>query len=412
MTSWLYIVDENVDHDAIFQVELGLAVALMVGYQLGTYMLNSLDLSPKVVILIGSSISLGGVLMSSCTQNQTLFIVFYGYCSGFGSGILYFVPLVCCWGYFPEHRGKITGVITASYGLGSFFWSQVSTWIVNPGNCGTSIEISENLSYFEAEIAERVPTMLRTLVAIWACMVAISIVLISRPQKDVNEQTPNSINDDEVQPLSQSSKELRSLFSALHSTRFYQYFLMMFLSNIFIGFFGYLYKPIGLAAKIPDSFLALAASIASLVQTATRFFVGFMYDIYGFKTIFSCIMALSVVISILCYPARHMPWLYFLCIQLDYITVAGIFALFPAPVSKTFGDKYGAQVYALILIAGPLGTVVNTFIVTYFYDALGDQNVFFIGTIASLGALMINFQFDEKLDTDRLKRKGELIEYS
>jgi hypothetical protein len=44
----------------------------------------------------------------------------------------YFVPLVCAWEYFPHKKGLMTGIIIGAYGFGSFFFSLLSTKLVNP----------------------------------------------------------------------------------------------------------------------------------------------------------------------------------------------------------------------------------------------------------------------------------------
>lgn len=89
--------------------------------------------------------------------------------SGIGCGCNYLVPLVCCWEWFPERKGLMSGLITGSFAAGSFIFIQVATFIVNPENKDTSIEISSILSYFDESVASRVPMMLRILCFIWTC---------------------------------------------------------------------------------------------------------------------------------------------------------------------------------------------------------------------------------------------------
>lgn len=117
---------------------------------------------------------------------------------------------------------------------------------------------------------------------------------------------------------------------------------MMCLSNIFFVIFAYQYKAIGLAVDIPDSFLSKAASMSALVQTITRVCIGSLYDRYGFKTLFQFLMVVNFVNSIICFPARYNKWLYFVCVQLNFFVIAGVYSLFPVPVCMTFGPKYGA----------------------------------------------------------------------
>jgi MFS family permease len=109
------------------------------------------------------------------------FVFYYGFMGGVGCGINYMIPLVCAWEHFPNHKGLCTGIIVGSYGMGSFLFSLVAFSIVNPNNEKAEIKVSEDLSYFSPEVANRVPAMLRVLVAIWSCLITIAICLISRP---------------------------------------------------------------------------------------------------------------------------------------------------------------------------------------------------------------------------------------
>ena len=84
-------------------------------------------------------------------------MLFFGAFTGIGCGLMYFVPLICCWEYYPERKGLITGVILGSYGLGNFFFTQVATLIVNPNNKDAEIHINDDLSYFTKDIADNVP---------------------------------------------------------------------------------------------------------------------------------------------------------------------------------------------------------------------------------------------------------------
>lgn len=124
-------------------------------------------MNPKIIVLIGGSIALTGIFASSYMTNFWAFIITYGVLNGIGSGIMYFIPLVCAWEWFPNKKGLITGIIVGSYGLGSFFFTLLATHIINPNNEKPTIVINKDLNYFDKDIANHVPSMFRTLVAIW-----------------------------------------------------------------------------------------------------------------------------------------------------------------------------------------------------------------------------------------------------
>jgi OFA family oxalate/formate antiporter-like MFS transporter len=87
---------------------------------------------PKLLVGIGGSLALTGTLCSSFTKKLAPYLSLYAGMNGIGCGMCYFVPLVCAWEYFPHKKGLMTGIIIGAYGFGSFFFSLLSTKLVNP----------------------------------------------------------------------------------------------------------------------------------------------------------------------------------------------------------------------------------------------------------------------------------------
>ena len=139
---------------------------------------------------------------------------------------------------------------------------------------------------------------------------------------------------------------------------------MMFFGIMFQGFFAYVYKSIGLKQGISDRFLAWAGSTAAIVQAVSRIGFGWLYDQIGFKKIFMSLMALNVINSLVCYHARTNESLFFISIQLCYIVNSGVFSIFPLPVVKTFGSKYGPRVYASVMFSNGLSAILNLILST------------------------------------------------
>ena len=75
-------------------------------------------------------------------------------------------------------------------------------------------------------------------------------------------KTPDHIDSDTGEILHEYN--LKTVSAAFKSTRFWQYFALLTLGNIFGGIFSYQWKPIGLAHKQGDEFLTWAGSISSI----------------------------------------------------------------------------------------------------------------------------------------------------
>lgn len=300
--------------------------------------------------------------------------------------------------------------------------------IVNPAGGSPTVETGiKDLKYFEEEIASRVPFMFRILVCIWLGQVFIAILLINRPKKSVLQRRADALNNHIQAAESTNSRDvleqtipnidpqtkkinreynLVSVPAAFHSIRFWQYLTMMFGANIFGTFFSYEYKPYGLAHDIADGFLTWAGSLSSLTQVLARFTVGYLYDILGFRILFFVLMVINIANSVICYPAVNIPWLYFLCIQLNYFVIGGVFSLFPAPATNTFGGANGVRIYALILYSSVIASGFDTLLVNLLYEKIHLQGLIWIGTGFNVLILFVNFAFRERLDIERLDARG------
>lgn len=168
--SYMYQFNPSINQNAQFQTNFILVLLNNCGYQIGPYLMNRLNWSPKTIIIMGSSISLIGMLLSSYATNYWTWVVLYGALSGIGCGTSYMVPLVCCWEYFPERKGMMSGIIMGAYGLGSFIYTQIASKIVNPKDELVTRDIGiKDFKLFESDVADNVPKMLRYLVIIYAC---------------------------------------------------------------------------------------------------------------------------------------------------------------------------------------------------------------------------------------------------
>ena len=138
-----------------------------------------------MVLGIGGTVSLLGVFLSSFTRSLGEYLSLYCGMNGLGCGMSYFVALICSWEYFPHKKGLVTGIILGGYGFGSFIFAQISTNLVNPtGAAPTVYDPDNDVTYFDAEIADRVPYMIRTLVYIWIVLVLVGVLLITRKSND------------------------------------------------------------------------------------------------------------------------------------------------------------------------------------------------------------------------------------
>jgi len=290
--SYFYEFNPNINLGFIFIVDTLLIIANTFGYNIGTKLL-SIRLNARLIVGLGGSFALTGVFLSSFTKSLGPYLTLYTGMNGIGCGTCYMVPLVCAWEYFPEKKGLMTGIIIGAYGFGSFFFSLISTKLVNPTGANPTIE-DGNITFYDSTVASRVPYMIRTLVYIWVCLVTIGVILISRKPKDrveasvrrlkrqqaqANSDEAPLTDDPEISEVVEDKYEIRAVRYIFYSKRFWQYYTIMICGNFFATFFSYTYKAYGedsaLHKPISDTTLTWAASIGGgLVNGSSRLLMG------------------------------------------------------------------------------------------------------------------------------------------
>lgn len=138
----------------------------------------------RIIILVGAIMIIGATELAIRTTNWIVFIVAYGAIFPFGVGLCYYVPMVTAWEWFPERKGLITGLIVGCFGLSSFFFGFFTTAIVNPENAlPAPVEPGSKELVFPQMQAMRAPTMLRYCQFIWAALLLLGIILVTRNPK-------------------------------------------------------------------------------------------------------------------------------------------------------------------------------------------------------------------------------------
>ena len=118
------------------------------------------------------------------------FTVLYGAVSFFGCGLCYMGPLICVWEWFPRQKGRYGGLLNACCGFGAFFLTLIATWLVNKEDCKADIyDQTTHISYFDKQVADRVPHMFRTLALTYAAGGLVGVFLIHRKKPSARSES-------------------------------------------------------------------------------------------------------------------------------------------------------------------------------------------------------------------------------
>lgn len=180
---WIKNDPEATSKNALIIIPLSFTIQSFFNV-LGSFMQQRVN--PKLIIALGSLISLLAILIASQAQNWNTFVVFYAGVFPMGIGFLYWTPLICAWEWFPDKKGLISGLIIGAFGFGALIFGFVTTWIVNPENQGVVMQTNGE-KYIPETQATRVPKMFRVCLVIWTILLVAGCMLISRNPEFVNK---------------------------------------------------------------------------------------------------------------------------------------------------------------------------------------------------------------------------------
>ena len=108
---------------------------------------------------------------------------------GIGFGMIYFVPLLCAWSYFPDRRNLVAGIILCCFSLNAIVTSAITTTIVNPLNDAPDITIQmgmnqESFYSLDSYQVEMLPKMFTRLAQVALLCIVLSLPLLSKKEAD------------------------------------------------------------------------------------------------------------------------------------------------------------------------------------------------------------------------------------
>lgn len=94
------------------------------------------SIGPKWSVFVGGLLFGGGVLLTGFATSPTLVIAGYGVMMGLGMGLVYSCTIGNSVKFFPDKRGMVGGLTTATYGLGSVILPYIASGLVSPDSLG------------------------------------------------------------------------------------------------------------------------------------------------------------------------------------------------------------------------------------------------------------------------------------
>ncbi|GAB6028337.1 hypothetical protein CHUAL_002510 [Chamberlinius hualienensis] len=320
--------------------------------------------------VMGCVILSSGVTLTHFTVNMDFIyvIITYGVMFGVGISLSYISLISCGMKWFPEQRGLVSGIIVAGFGLGALIFNPIQTEFLNPEN----VLPNKQGYFYEESLLVRVPNIFLLLGGIYGAMQIVGCILASSPP--VENKTENSTSETRESFL--EKKEVGKVEVGTARNIYGQTFIHS------------------------DLFLAIVGSVGAVFNATGRIGWGVLVDRYKYKTCQRMLLIFALVV-LLTMPATKLAGKYCFAVWMCciHVAISGSFVIFPAFVSKLFGNEYSGVNYGLIFshmfVGGPVSAILSTQLI----GVIGFTGMFYMLAGFTILSLILTIPFREELYT-------------
>ena len=283
---------------------------------------------PRLTGTIGGLLFLAGYLCGALSDgNGIIMFLGFGVIAGIGIGFAYVCPLTTGVLWFPDHKGLITGLAVAGFGLGGVFFAKAGLHMLN-----AQIPVLNILEHIG--------------ILVGVTVVCCSMFLFVPARQDAEKSGERS-------KINLRKVIVRPEFQAL----FAQMFLGTFGGLLVIGNL----KPIGLANSLSAETATRAVMLFAVGNAAGRVLWGLWYDRFGKNVIIVCMLLLAIGGAMM----GTLPGIggFYSATLITAFAFGGCFVMFAARVADVFGLNRIGDIYPLIFlgygIAGLAGSPIG-----------------------------------------------------
>ena len=312
------------------------------------------SIGPRWIITMGGVCFGLGMIISGFAQSVGMLILGFGLCCGLAMGMTYGCTVSNCVKFFPDKRGLVGGITTASYGLSSVIVPIIANKIME--------ETSVTMAFKCIGIA----------VVVIVCVA--SIWVIPCPDDFVPEGYKPLVEKSNSNVKNYTWKEM------LKTPSFYIMILMM-CSGAFMGM-----MIISQASPIAQKQVMLSSATASLVvsilalfNTGGRIVGGIISDKIGqVNTLILLLLSSIVGLFLLVITKEGSLVTFLLGVCIIGLCFGGFMGIYPGFTNERFGAKYSSVNYGIMFIGfavsgfaapmmiGKLYTSTNSYVPAYY----------------------------------------------
>ena len=328
-------------------------------------------LGPKWVVFAGGIVFGGGMLLSGFTTALWQLILTYGLGCGLGMGLVYGCTISNSVKFFPDKRGLIGGITTASYGISSVLIPPIANALINGGG---------------------VETAFIALGAVFIVIICGGAFLIDKcPEGFVPTGfTPAAGPGKTTSTVEKNWKQM------LADPIFYVMILMLTCGAVF----GLM--TISQASPIAQNMIGMsvaaattAVSILALFNAAGRVLAGWISDKIGrINTLFIMLILAVVGLGLLYFAGEGDVALFYIGVSVVGLCFGAFMGVFPGFTADQFGQKNNSVNYGIMFIGFALAGYLGPTIVGSVYRSTGSYKLAFLIAMAlAVAGIILSFVY-------------------
>lgn len=281
---------------------------------------------PRIPGIVGGLLFMTGYTCGATSDGRTwMLFAGFGVIAGIGIGMAYLCPLAVAISCFPEHKGLVTGLTVAGFGLGGVIFASAGQYMLNAG-----IPVFSVLSNIGMAVG---------------IIVVCASVFLHIPETHRNKNQGNMSG--------------LSLRQSIFRTNFQLLFVQMFLATsgglLIIGNL----KPLAMSRHLPAESATFSVMLFSVGNALGRILWGACYDRFGA----GCLTASMLLSACGALTMALLPGLaaFHVAAAVTAFAFGGCFVLFAALIADSFGAQRISDIYPLVFIGyGFAGLIAPT----------------------------------------------------
>ena len=266
----------------------------------------------------------------------------------------------------------MTGIIFASFGLGSFAFTSIADEIINPDN------LEKEGKYYSKEIAYNFLIYVKFEIFSIVIVGALACILcFPYDEEKINKEI--IIKKEEFIPLKKMifSLEFVKCLSITGCTQIFGYLL----TNT--------YRNFGIEKKLDENGMHILSKVFTLLNTFSRIIWGIICNKLKFRIPYLIIIINQIICGCLIYFSAEKIYTFFIVVCLGVLSYSGHIILYPSLIHSKFGVENSVILLGISGIFSGIAALIGPFL-TYFIKDLEDYLItYLVGVAPSVISLLL-----------------------